>query len=53
MEELASNPKMLCEVSIVEGETYEMKANHEMGIPKCVRVLGTRISKPVMRVEIR
>ena len=38
---------MLGEVSVVEGETYEMEANHEIGKLKRVGVLGIWISKPM------
>ena len=41
MEELANDPRILYKVSVVEGETYEMKANYEMGILKHVRVSVT------------
>ena len=50
MEKLVSDYWKSCEVRAVEGKTYEMEANHEIGIPKRVRVSGIEISNPMVEV---
>ena len=52
MEELANDPWGLGEVNAVEGKTFEMEANYEIGKLKSVGVSGIWISKPVMGVVI-
>ena len=47
LQKLENNPWRSGEVSVVEGETYRMKANHEERILKHVKVSGRGTSRSV------